>query len=326
MFSTTIATALLAGAAGVLAQTDALNYVQNYNGNAAAFKYDQSARTYSAQWSGNTDFVVGLGWSTGAARSITYSGTYSASGSGSYLAVYGWVNSPQAEYYVVESYGSFNPCSSGVTNLGTIESDGGTYTLCTDTRTNQPSITGTSTFTQYWAVRGTQRTSGTVTMGNFFTAWAKNGFGSDYNFQVLAVEAFSGSGTASITVGGEASSGDSSSSAVASSAAESTAAATSAAFTQPASSAAFTFPASSAETAPASSAAFTFSAASSSVAPASTSAFAFPTTTGGVASSTGGFYTSPAYSAPSYAAPTSNTTADPVPTGPAGCVVKYFVA
>ncbi|TKA70215.1 Endo-1,4-beta-xylanase 1 [Friedmanniomyces simplex] len=177
-----------------------INYVQNYNGAAANFKYNEGAGTYSASWNGNTDFVVGLGWSTGAARSITYSASYSASGSGSYLAVYGWVNSPQAEYYIVENYGSFNPCSSGVTQLGTVSSDGSTYTVCTDTRTNEPSITGTSTFTQYWAVRQSKRTSGTVTVGNFFNYWAKHGFGSSYNFQVLAVEAFSGKGSASLTV------------------------------------------------------------------------------------------------------------------------------
>ena len=47
---------------------EALNYVQNYNGDVANFQYDESAGTYSANWNGNTDFVVGLGWSTGAAR------------------------------------------------------------------------------------------------------------------------------------------------------------------------------------------------------------------------------------------------------------------
>lgn len=41
--------ALLAGAAAttVLAQ-DALDYVQNYNGDVAAFTYDEGAGTYSA--------------------------------------------------------------------------------------------------------------------------------------------------------------------------------------------------------------------------------------------------------------------------------------
>lgn len=118
-------------------------------------------------------------------RTIEYSGDYQPGSSGSYLAVYGWINSPQAEYYIVESYGGFDPCSSGVTQLGTVTSDGSDYTLCTDTRTNQPSITGTSTFTQYWSVRQNKRTSGTVTTSNHFEAWAKNGFGnSDFNYQV----------------------------------------------------------------------------------------------------------------------------------------------
>lgn len=74
-FSTTLLAA--ATVTGVLAdvgpmliqrQTDALDYVQNYNGDAAGFTYDESAGTYSANWNGNTDFVVGLGWTTGAAR------------------------------------------------------------------------------------------------------------------------------------------------------------------------------------------------------------------------------------------------------------------
>lgn len=135
-------------------------------------------------------------------RTISYNATYSASGSGSYLAVYGWINSPQAEYYVVESWGSYDPCGQA-TKFGTVESDGGTYTLCKDTRTNQPSITGTSTFTQYWSVRTTKRTSGTVTLSNHFPVWAKNGFGnSNFNYQVMAVEAFSGSGSASVTMSG----------------------------------------------------------------------------------------------------------------------------
>lgn len=153
---------------------------------------------------------------------ITYNAQYSAAGSGSYLAVYGWVNSPQAEYYVVESYGSYNPCA-GATSIGSVTSDGGSYDMCTDTRTNEPSITGTSTFTQYWSVRSTQRTSGSVTMSNHFSAWAKSGFGSDYNFQVMAVEAFSGSESASVTVSAGAASAGSASSAAASGAASSAA-------------------------------------------------------------------------------------------------------
>ena len=113
--------------------------------------------------------------------------------------MYGWINSPQAEYYIVENYGNYNPCN-GAQSLGTLSSDGGTYQVCTDTRYNQPSITGTSTFTQYFSVRQSKRSSGTVTTGNHFNFWAQHGFGNSYNFQVMAVEAFSGSGYATVNV------------------------------------------------------------------------------------------------------------------------------
>lgn len=45
-----------------------INYVQNYNGDVADFQYNEGAGTYTCSWDGSTDFVVGLGWSTGAAR------------------------------------------------------------------------------------------------------------------------------------------------------------------------------------------------------------------------------------------------------------------
>lgn len=44
------------------------------------------------------DFVVGLGWSQGSARQISFSASYNAANSGSYMSVYGWLNSPQTEY------------------------------------------------------------------------------------------------------------------------------------------------------------------------------------------------------------------------------------
>ncbi|KAK5172692.1 uncharacterized protein LTR77_002812 [Saxophila tyrrhenica] len=178
------------------------NYVQNYNSNLGSFTYNLNAGTYSMYWDNgvNGDFVVGIGWSTGAARAITYSATYSAASSGSYLAVYGWINSPQTEYYIVENYGSYNPCT-GLQSLGTVSSDGGTYNVCKGTRTNQPSITGTSTFTQYFSVRQSKRSSGTVTTSNHFAFWAKSGFkASNFNFQVMAVEAFNGKGHATVSV------------------------------------------------------------------------------------------------------------------------------
>ncbi|KAK4496096.1 hypothetical protein PRZ48_012075 [Zasmidium cellare] len=155
---------------------------------------------YSVEWSsGSSNFVGGKGWQTGSDRAITYSADYNPDGN-SYLTVYGWSTSPLVEYYIVESYGTYNPGSGG-TEVGSVESDGGSYTIYTATRTNAPSIEGTATFTQYWSVRDSKRTSGTVTTANHFDAWASLGLDlGTFDYQIVAVEGYQSSGSATVTV------------------------------------------------------------------------------------------------------------------------------
>ena len=59
--------------------------------------------------------------------------------------------------------------------MGTITSDGGTYTIIKHQQVNQPSIQGTTTFWQYLAIRNSPRSSGTITFSNFVSAWASHG-------------------------------------------------------------------------------------------------------------------------------------------------------
>jgi endo-1,4-beta-xylanase len=87
------------------------------------------------------------------------------------------------------------------TKKGTVTSDGGTYTIWENTRTNEPSIQGTSTFNQYISVRNGGRASGTVTIANHFNAWKSHGMNlGKLNFQVIAVETWNGAGSATQSV------------------------------------------------------------------------------------------------------------------------------
>ncbi len=67
-----------------LEKRQSINYVQNYNGNLANFKYNEGAGTYSGSWNNPSDFVIGLGWSQGTSnRVINFNGNYQ-SNQGSY--------------------------------------------------------------------------------------------------------------------------------------------------------------------------------------------------------------------------------------------------
>ncbi|KAI6358412.1 Endo-1,4-beta-xylanase 3 [Pyricularia grisea] len=160
-----------------------------------------SGGQFSYTWRNSGNFVGGKGWNPGTSgRVINYSGSYSPQGN-SYLAVYGWTRNPLIEYYVVENFGTYNP-SSGATNRGSFTSDGSTYDILVSTRYNQPSIDGTQTFQQFWSVRRNKRASGTVTFANHVNAWRNAGLnlGNQWNYQILAVEGYQSSGSASMTV------------------------------------------------------------------------------------------------------------------------------
>lgn len=74
---------------------------------------NKAAGEYSVDWTNCDNFVAGKGWATGSDRSIKYSGTWNAANVNSYVSVYGWTTSPLVEYYIVESFGDYNPSTGG---------------------------------------------------------------------------------------------------------------------------------------------------------------------------------------------------------------------
>jgi endo-1,4-beta-xylanase len=157
------------------------NFYTNGQGSASMTVYGVAAE-FSATWNNPGDFLarVGLGFNSTqtpsqlGALTATFAETKTGTGGGyNYIGIYGWSENPLHEYYIVEDWFGNNPPNPGGTKVGQITVDGGTYNVYMHTQTNQPSITGgNATFVQFFSVRTSPRTCGTISISQHFSMWA----------------------------------------------------------------------------------------------------------------------------------------------------------
>ncbi|MBP1567065.1 MAG: endo-1,4-beta-xylanase, partial [Oscillospiraceae bacterium] len=169
-----------------------------------------SGGTFSTDWSATVsrgNFLARRGRNYDATKKATeygpivmdYAADYSASSQGnSRLCVYGWMKNPLVEYYIIEDWVNWCPSANGASKTVTI--DGAEYEIFQLDHTG-PTILGTNeTFKQYFSVRKSKRTSGTITVSDHFKAWADAGWNIGNLTEVaLNVEGWESSGKANVS-------------------------------------------------------------------------------------------------------------------------------
>ncbi len=169
-----------------------------------------SGGSFSTEWNAAVsrgNFLARRGRNYDASKKATdygpivmdYAADYSASSQGnSRLCVYGWMKNPLVEYYIIEDWVNWCPSANGQSKTVTI--DGAQYEIFQLDHTG-PTILGTTeTFKQYFSVRKSKRTSGTITVSDHFKAWAEAGWNIGNLTEVaLNVEGWESSGKANVS-------------------------------------------------------------------------------------------------------------------------------
>jgi len=190
----------------------------------ATMKLNVSAENggaFEVEWQGTINMLARTGKRWGSNSSVTVQNVgnitsefdveWSSTDNVKYVSVYGWGYydrgdepsgfSNEIEYYIVQDRGSYNPTQGGK-KWGSAVIDGISYDFYTTDRINQPSLSGTSTFKQYWSIPSNtsqHRTKGTISISKHFSEWAKAGMkmGKLYEVASMKIESYTGNtGTA----------------------------------------------------------------------------------------------------------------------------------
>lgn len=182
---------------------------------------EENGGAFEVEWQGTINMLARTGKRWGSNSSVTVQNVgnitsefeveWSSTDNVKYVSVYGWGYydqqdipsgfSNEIEYYIIQDRGSYNPTQGGK-KFGSATIDGISYDFYTTDRIQQPSLSGTSTFKQYWSIPSNtsqHRTKGTISISKHFKAWADAGMkmGKLYEVASMKIESYTGNtGTA----------------------------------------------------------------------------------------------------------------------------------
>ena len=151
----------------------------------------ENGGAFEVEWSGTINMLARTGKRWGSNSNVTVQNVgnitsefeveWSSNDNVKYVSVYGWGYYDKAdipsgftdeiEYYIIQDRGSYNPTQGGK-KFGSATIDGISYDFYTTDRVNQPSLSGTSTFKQYWSIPSNtsqHRTKGTISISKHFS-------------------------------------------------------------------------------------------------------------------------------------------------------------
>ncbi len=162
---------------------------------------------FSGEWSGIENYLARRGFGYNRTQEHQEIGTFYANyncdynpvdtSGNSYLSVYGWTLEPLIEYYIIEDWCRWIPSmDKNAIFKGTFEVNGSVYDIYENTRVNQPSIAGNTTFQQYFSIRKDKRSAGKIDISKHFGKWEELGMDMGKMYEVsLVVEGYQSSGS-----------------------------------------------------------------------------------------------------------------------------------
>jgi endo-1,4-beta-xylanase len=167
---------------------------------------------FSSGWNNSGNYLGRLGFEWGnSGKTYDQYGTITAQftekkngssgGAWSYVGIYGWSNDPCIEWYIIDDSYSKMPINPGNCNAmknSPLSIDDGNYTMCVrnTSGTGGDRCGGISNWNQYYSIRQSNRTCGTISVTEHFKAWeaAGNKLGKLLEVKIL-LEVGGGQGT-----------------------------------------------------------------------------------------------------------------------------------